>query len=53
MTKIEKIARVLDQFTEQEIGNRLSEFAMIALKEIILSELKQKEETVKEKKIKE
>ena len=36
----EIITRILDQFAKEEIGNRLSQFAMIALKEMILNELK-------------
>lgn len=35
-----KIEQVLINFTRQELGNRLSEFAMLALKEIILNEIK-------------
>ena len=37
---IEKIGALLDQFTREEIGNRLSQFSMIALKEMIINELK-------------
>ena len=48
-----KITQILDQFIKEELGNRLSQFAMVALKEMILNELKQKEETVKGKKKKE
>lgn len=36
---IEKITQILDQFTREELGNRLSQFSMIALKEMILNEL--------------
>lgn len=46
-----KITQILDQFAKEELGNRLSQFAMIALKEMILSELKKADE--KEKKNKE
>jgi len=35
----EKIAQLLDQFAKEELGNRLSQFAMIALKEMILNEI--------------
>ncbi|MBA7495750.1 hypothetical protein ES702_06339 [subsurface metagenome] len=35
-----RIEQILIKFTGQEIGNRLSEFAMLALKEIILNEIK-------------
>jgi len=38
--KIEKIAQLLDQFLKEELGNRLSQFSMIALKEMIINELK-------------
>ena len=46
-----KITQILDQFAKEDLGNRLSQFAMIALKEMILSELKKANE--KEKKNKE
>lgn len=49
---IEKIIGLLDQFMREEIGNRLSQFSMIALKEMIISELKQVED-IKGKKVKE
>ena len=32
-----KITQLLDKFAQQEIGNRLSEFSMIALKNMILT----------------
>ena len=41
MNKLEKITQILDQFMKEELGNRLSQFAMIALKEMILSEFKE------------
>jgi hypothetical protein len=47
---INKIAGLLDQFTKEELGNRLSQFAMIALKEMILNEIKQGESKEKKKK---
>lgn len=37
---IKKIGQILNQFTQEELGNRLSQFAMISLKEMILNELK-------------
>jgi len=47
-----KIEQILFIFTRQEIGNRLSEFSMHALKQIILNEIKNykpiKSEVVKE-----
>ena len=47
---VEKIAQLLDQFTKEELGNRLSQFSMIALKEMILNEIKQVEDNGKKKK---
>jgi len=35
-----KIEQILIKFTGQEFGNRLSEFSTLALKEIILNEIK-------------
>jgi len=35
-----KIEQILFNFTRQELGNRLSEFSTLALKEIILNEIK-------------
>ena len=40
MDKIEKVTQLLDQFLREELGNRLSQFSMIALKEMIINELK-------------
>jgi len=40
MDKIEKVTQILDQFLREELGNRLSQFSMIALKEMIINELK-------------
>lgn len=34
-----KVEQVLNRFAEQEIGNRLSDFAMLALKQIVLNEV--------------
>ena len=36
---LKKITEIMDQFLKEELGNRLSQFAMIALKEIILNEV--------------
>lgn len=33
------VERILDQFIKEEIGNRLSQFSMISLKNIILNEI--------------
>ena len=38
--KTEKVAQILDQFAKEELGNRLSQFSLIALKEMILNEIK-------------
>lgn len=35
----EKIAKVLQQFAQEEVGNRLSQFAMLSLQSIILDEV--------------
>ena len=39
----EKITQLLDTFSKEELGNRLSQFAMLALKEMILNEIKAEE----------
>jgi len=44
-----KITTILDQFAKEELGNRLSQFSMIALKEMILNELKNNKEGDKKK----
>ena len=44
-----KITTILDQFAKEELGNRLSQFSMIALKEMILNELKDNKEGDKKK----
>jgi len=36
----QKIEQILNQFTQEELGNRLSQFAMISLKSMIMAELK-------------
>jgi hypothetical protein len=35
-----KITQILDQFAQEEYGNRLSQFAILSLKSMILSEIK-------------
>ena len=35
----DKITKILDQFTQEELGNRLSQFAMLSLKSMILGEI--------------
>jgi len=37
---VTKIEQILNQFVQEELGNRLSQFAMLALKEMILNEVK-------------
>ena len=45
MSKLtEKVTQILDQFAEEEFRNRLSQFSMIALKEMIINEIKQIED---------
>jgi len=44
LTPQEKIIQILDQFMQEEMGNRLSQFAMLTLKSIIVEELKKLEE---------
>ena len=36
---IQKIEQILNQFFQEELGNRLSQFAMISLKSMIMAEL--------------
>lgn len=48
-----KITQILDQFTHEELGNRLSQFAMLSLKSMILSELNKFEKSNKENQEKE
>ena len=43
----EKITQLLDTFSKEELGNRLSQFAMLALKEMILNVIKEETEEVK------
>ncbi|GAH41562.1 unnamed protein product [marine sediment metagenome] len=35
-----KIEQILNQFIQEEMGNRLSQFAMIALKEMVINEIR-------------
>lgn len=35
-----KVEQILNQFANEELGNRLSQFAMLSLKEMILNEIK-------------
>ena len=37
---VTKIEQILSQFIQEELGNRLSQFAMLSLKEMILNEIK-------------
>ena len=46
---LKKITEIMDQFLKEELGNKLSQFAMIALKEIILNEIKSYKPKIKEK----
>ena len=36
---IQKIEQILNQFLQEELGNRLSQFAMLSLKSMIMAEL--------------
>jgi len=36
---IKKVTQILDQFIQEEIGNRLSQFAFLSLKSMILGEI--------------
>jgi len=35
-----KVDQILTQFIQEELGNRLSQFAMLALKEMLLNEIR-------------
>ena len=37
---VTKIEQILNQFVQEELGNRLSQFAMLSLKEMILNEIR-------------
>lgn len=36
----EKIKKILDQFIQEELGNRLSQFAWVAFSNMVLNEIK-------------
>ena len=42
------VENILNQFMQEELGNRLSQFAMLSLKSMILGELKKAEESKKD-----
>ena len=46
---LKKITEIMDQFLKEELGNRLSQFALISLKEMILNEIKSYKPKIKEK----
>lgn len=35
-----KVEQILNQFMQEEMGNRLSQFAMVALRNMILNEIR-------------
>lgn len=37
---VKKVEQLLDTFAQEELGNRLSQFAMISLKNLVLSEIR-------------
>ncbi len=37
---VKEVEQLLDQFANEEIGNRLSQFAMISLKDLILKKVR-------------
>jgi len=43
-----EISRILDIFAREELGNRLSQFSMIALKQMILEKIDQHEKQTSE-----
>lgn len=45
-----EVARILDIFAQEELGNRLSQFAMISLKQMILEKIDQYEKQSNEEK---
>ena len=47
---ITKIESILNQFIQEEFGNKLSQFSMIALKEMILNEIRNYKPTKSEAK---
>ena len=49
----QQVTQILDQFLKEELGNKLSQFAMIALKEMVLNVIKENTKEDKGKKVKE
>lgn len=45
-----EVATILDIFAKEELGNRLSQFAMISLKQMILEKIDQYEKQLEEEK---
>jgi hypothetical protein len=43
-----KIEQIINQFATEELGNRLSQFAMISFKDMILNEIKSYKSIVNE-----
>ena len=43
-----KIGQILDQFAQEEMGNKLSQFAMLSLKSLIQGELNKLTEEMKD-----
>lgn len=37
---VKKVEQIINQFATEELGNRLSQFAMISFKDMILNEIK-------------
>lgn len=37
---LKEVGQLLDQFANEEIGNRLSQFAMISLKDLVLKKVR-------------
>jgi hypothetical protein len=44
----EKVEKILNQFVQEELGNRLSQFAMLALKQAVMNEVVKLEQKDKE-----
>ena len=40
LTPLEKIGKIFDTFTQEELGNRLSQFAMLTLRTMVINEVK-------------
>ena len=43
-----KVEQIINQFATEELGNRLSQFSMISLKDMILNEIKSYKPIIKE-----